>query len=838
MNKEKVLVIGSGPIIIGQSCEFDYSGTQACKAARELGYEVVLINSNPATIMTDPKTADYTYICDTSKINEIIKKEKPKYILPIVGGQTALNAAENIDKDLLNSIGCKLIGSDFETILNCEDREFFRQRMLEIGLYTPRFYDIHSIEDLYKNHFTFPVIVKPSFVLGGMNVTNCNDLKELINCYIKLTKNGTVSIEQSIYGWQELEIEIIRDSYNNKVIVCTIENVDPVGIHTGDSVCVSPFITVPKEIEDTIKEYSKRIVEKLNIIGGCNIQFAYNNKTNELLVIEVNPRTSRSSALASKATGFPIAYISTKLALGEELPDDIKKYEQGNGYFAVKFPRFNMEKFDKKDDTLGMSMKATGEVLSFGKTFGEAYKKALFSLEKDINAKNSSLDDIKSFTSKTYFQIADLLKQGVNPKIISDITHIHPYFINEIKNLDKIDLSIKNWYKVPVVCDLDKFYYYSSSVGNGDNIIKSNKKKVLVIGSGANRIGQGIEFDYSCIHAIQSLKRLDYEVLIINCNPETVSTDYDIADQLYFEPITIDTLKAIYEKEKPEGVLIQFGGQTALNLYKQLKDSNINVLDMDWNAFYNTENREAFRDLMKQISVPIPQGIFVSDIKSATAFVNEVGFPVIARPSYIIGGSGIKIIRNQQELIDLFENISGTYIDKYLEGFKECDIDILTDGKDFVYPTIIDQELVGVHTGDSVSRIPDSRYDTIIKNKIDLYIKSIIQTLNYKGILNIQFAYDRDEVYIIEINLRCSRTVPILSKVYNYDMVSAAIDLIFGKSIFELEIIKTIDYTAIKIPVFCWNKFPFTKPNFGPEMHSVGEKLEFSKQLSLQELYK
>lgn len=812
MNKEKVLVIGSGPIIVGQSCEFDYSGTQACKSLKEMGYYVVLLNNNPATIMTDPNMADSTYMCEMSRQNviNIIKTEKIKYILPIVGGQTALNLVTDLN---IESLGVELVGSDLTTIDLCEDRHAFRQAMEEIGIETTKVYN--------KDNVVFPAVLRKSFELGGTNSTFVNNEKEFKKHY-----TPDCIIEQNIFGWQELEIEIIRDRYNNKTIVCEIENIDPVGVHTGDSVCVSPFITVSESIKEQIKTYSKEIVEKLNIVGGCNIQYAYNSETNELLVIEVNPRTSRSSALASKATGFPIAYIATKLAMGEEMPNYIKTWEQGHNYYAVKFPRFDNHKFSPLDDKLGITMKATGEVLSFGKTFIEAYKKAVVSLEQ-----NEKLDLSNNFhfyyTSLTHFEIINLLKKS-NADNVIDFLHntlkIHKYFLKEISKYNETNIEQNYWYKVPVINTVDKFYYYGSNILDDSKTIVSpiptKREKVLVIGSGANRIGQGIEFDYCSVHAVKSLKKLGYQVIMLNCNPETVSTDYDTADKLYFEPITADTIRRIYQKEKPIGLLCQFGGQTSINVAEQLlKDKDINVLDYneidkherDEHIIYDTNVAECFYQINKD-------------------------FPLIIKKHNIIGGTDIVIVRNKEELKEVLQkttdNTFPLSIQHYYEDLEEYEADILSDGEDIFVLNVLIQKFqrTGIHSGDSNEFIRSdySINSTLVKNRITEYLKK--RGFNrYKGIFNVQFCFDYDIIdnnpTIIDINNRCSRTVPIMSKVYNFDMVDEAIKIIMlGKKVPKYTNSNLfLKYSVVKVPIFSWNKFPNTPKELSPIMHSTGE---------------
>lgn len=822
MDKKKVLVIGSGPIIIGQSCEFDYSGTQACKALKQLGYYIVLLNNNPATIMTDPMMADATYMCDMTldNVKKIIKKEKVNFVLPIVGGQTGLNLAKDLDT---KELSIEVLGSNIKTIELCENRQEFKKAMDEICIQTTKSYTL-------SDEIKYPVIVRPSYELGGSNAAICNNKTELLEV---TSKFKDYIIEQSIYGWQELEIEIIRDSFNNKTIVCTIENIDPVGIHTGDSVCVSPFITVSKELQNKIEEYSKQIVEKLNVIGGCNIQFAYNNKTKELVIIEVNPRTSRSSALASKATGFPIAYIATCLAMGQEMPLEVKNWKQGNGYFAVKFPRFDMKKFDPKDDCLGLTMKATGEVLSFGKSFIEAYKKALDSLEQDTSIDNCTLKDIEKFTSKTHFQILKLLEMGVSIDDISNTTKIHPWFINQLKNISKVTTDVKYWYKVPVVLNKERFYYYSTFLIDNNEKEISTKQKVIVIGSGPNRIGQGIEFDYCCIHAAKALQKLGYEVIMLNSNPETVSTDYDIADRLYFEPVTAESVKAIYDKEQPIGVLAQFGGQTALNIALALKDSNVKFLDIDFDTIDTIENRYKFSDFIRKCELLTPVGTYLDNFEAAKEYIKDLNYPVIARPSYVIGGSGIKIINNETELKELFKDIKGTYIDQFLKDRLEYEVDIIVNGIDFYYLNIFnEQELTGVHSGDSVEWLDNSLDD--LKLRLNLVISKIISNLNYKGIMNIQFTIDNGQIVVLEINPRCSRTVPFISKVYGFDMIQKAIEIIMlNKCTVEGDINK-LKYKAIKQPVFSWNKFLNSSKELLPIMHSTGEKISLVNENNIE----
>ena len=795
----KAFIIGSGPIRIGQACEFDYSGTQACKALKDLGYEVILANSNPATIMTDPNTADKTYICPLTYENmvKIIKKERPSYILTSFGGQTALNLSTQLyNNQILQKYNVKIAGTSIESIIESEDRIKFKEKMNQIRIRTPKACICSNIKDLESSNIPFPVLVRSSFALGGTNSTMFYTKKDLTRFILQ--NPGEHLVEELILGLQELEIEVVRDSVGNKIAVCYIENIDPVGVHTGDSICVSPFYTVPKNIQNKIKKQAFKIVDSINLIGACNVQFAYNKRNQDLCVIEINARTSRSSALASKATGFPIAYVATKLVMGvrlDEIPYKQNKtlldYKPASDYYAVKYPKFNMEKFDKKDDCLGITMKATGEVLSFGKTVKEAMQKA----KDSINEKTSS-------KSKKY------------------------------------------WYKVPVAVDPTKCYYYSSIL-KGEKIDITNNKKVMIVGSGPNRIGQGIEFDYCCVHAVQSFRKLGYEVIMVNSNPETVSTDYNIADKLYFEPITKETILSIYEREKPEYIITNFGGQTSLNILKQLDLSKVKVLGIDQNILDKTEDRYQFAQLMDELHIPTPIGRYIKTKKEAEQVIKELGFPVIIRPSYIIGGSGIKVINTKKELLDTLKISNGMYIDQMMKDCLECEIDVLSDGTDYYFPDVIEQiDKSGIHSGYSRSILPSKQIKRTHIKQIKAYTDKIIKKLHIKGIMNIQFIIKGDTVFIIEINPRSSRTVPIISKTYNFDMIGASIKLMLGAKIKEIKKPKThINYSSYKIPVFSWANFPNTKPKAGPEMYSTGEELKFIKHRKtiikpLQKLYK
>lgn len=909
---KKILIIGSGPIVIGQACEFDYSGTQACKALKELGYEIVLVNSNPATIMTDPVMADVTYIepLNLERVSQIIEKEQPDALLPNLGGQTGLNLAiELSEHGILEKYGVEVIGVNLEAIKKGEDREIFKDTMKKLGIATPKSEICNSVSEAEEaaHKIGFPLCVRPAFTMGGQGGGFCYNFEELK----VIAENGLnqsiahqILVEQSILGWEELEVEVVRDSKNQMISICFIENIDPVGIHTGDSFCAAPFLTIDKNLENRLKEMAFKIVEEIGVIGGTNVQFAHNPKTGEVVIIEINPRTSRSSALASKATGFPIALISAKLACGmtlDELPywmdKNLSKYIPTGDYTVLKFPRFAFEKFKGSENRLGTSMKSVGEVMSIGKTFDETFQKAIRGLEIKAaglgnykNYRNTPIEEligrISIPNSDTYFQIYELLRKGVSTEQIAEVSRIKKNFIEEMKVLVEFETDclekttvetvtqhvltkakhlgfsdkylaaiwncsekevrearekfgiVEKWYKVPVSGVKDKEYYYSSyydlPAADVAPAPTKNKKKIMILGGGPNRIGQGIEFDYCCCHAAMQLKELGYETIIVNCNPETVSTDYDTSDKLYFEPITVEDVLQIYNHEKPMGVIVQFGGQTPLNIARELQENGVSILGTSIDSIDKAEDREEFRQLMTDLKIPMPESEMAHDLGTARQAAEKIGYPVMIRPSFVLGGRGMEIIYNDDMLERYVGEAIGVtpetplLIDRFLHNALECECDALaSDGKAFVPAVMEHVELAGIHSGDSACILPSISISEENLETIKKYASNISKALKVTGLLNIQFAIEDGKVFVIEANPRASRTVPFVSKVCDIQMARLATKLMLGADIEKIaaENTKVIPYHGVKEAVLPWNRFPEVEPELGPEMRSTGEVL-------------
>jgi len=901
---KKVMIIGSGPIIIGQACEFDYSGTQACKALRSLGFEIVLVNSNPATIMTDPKMADATYIepLQTDVLEKIIAKEKPDALLPNLGGQSGLNLSSKLYKSgILSKYGVKVIGVNVDAIERGEDRTAFKNTMNKLGIEMPKSKAVNNVEDAQKvaEELGYPVVIRPAYTLGGTGggiVYNIEELQIIAARGLAASMVNQVLIEESVLGWEELELEVVRDAKNQKITVCFIENVDPMGVHTGDSYCTAPMLTIDKELQNKLQKYSYDIVDAIEVIGGTNIQFAHDPKTGRVVVIEINPRTSRSSALASKATGFPIALVSSLLAGGltmDEIPywrdGTLEKYTPSGDYVVVKFARWAFEKFDGVEDKLGTQMRAVGEVMSIGKNYKEAFQKSIRSLEinryglgfaKDYYKKplDKLLDMLGSPTSERQFIMYEALRKNASIDTLYSITKIKPWFIEQMKELvDLEETIIKNknnlsdelliqakkdgfsdkylsklvnlpeqkirdlrisggmsqaWEAVPVSGVEDASYYFSTYNAD-DKVDVSNNKKIMVLGGGPNRIGQGIEFDYCCVHAAFAIKDYGYESIMVNCNPETVSTDYDTSDKLYFEPLTVEDVLSIYEKEKPLGVIIQFGGQTPLNLANELADSGVNILGTSPETIDLAEDRDRFRNIMRKLGVPQPESGMASNLEEALKIAEKISYPLMLRPSYVLGGRAMEIVRNEEMLkhyIAMAVDVSPErpiLIDKFLENAIEAEADALSDGSDAFVPAVMEHiELAGIHSGDSACVIPpisiaQKHIDTIID-----YTKKIAIEMNVKGLMNIQYAIYKDIVYVLEANPRASRTVPLVSKVCNISMARLATNIILGKSLKELNLKnKMIPHFGVKEAVFPFNMFPEVDPVLGPEMRSTGEVL-------------
>jgi carbamoyl-phosphate synthase large subunit len=910
---KKIMIIGSGPIVIGQACEFDYSGTQACKALKSLGYQVVLVNSNPATIMTDPDMADVTYIepLNLETMIKIIEKERPDALLPNLGGQTGLNLSSSLSScGVLDKYNVKVIGVDPEAIRRGEDRLAFKETMMELGIDVPQSKVVYSGEDaeLIAAELGYPVIVRPAFTLGGTGgglAYNVEELRVIVARGIAASMVGQVLIEESVEGWEELELEIIRDAKNQIITVCFIENVDAMGVHTGDSYCTAPMLTISESLQERLQEYSYKVVEKIGIIGGTNIQFAHDPKTGRVLIIEINPRTSRSSALASKATGFPIALISAKLAVGmtlDELPywreGTLEKYTPSGDYVVVKFARWAFEKFREAEDRLGTQMRAVGEVMSIGKNYKEAFQKAIRSLEigryglgfaKDFHEKplEELMKMLNYATSERQFIMYEALRKGADIQELYQKTSIKPWFIQQMKELveeeekiisykgrklpadlliqakkdgfadkylakllavdeaevrkQRVELGLlESWDFVPVSGTENARYYYST-YNAPDKTVVSHRPKVMVLGGGPNRIGQGIEFDYCCVHAAFALRDMGYETIMVNCNPETVSTDYDTSDKLYFEPLTVEDVLSISQKEKPVGVIVQFGGQTPLNIAAELEKFGVKILGTSVNSIDIASDRGRFSQMMQKYGIPMPESGTAINLEEALVVAKRIGYPLIVRPSYVLGGRGMEIIHDEDELKLYVAAAIGVtpgrhiLIDRYLENAIETEADALSDGVDVFIPAVMEHiEYAGVHSGDAACAIPPV---TIMKKHIDTieeYTRRIASELEVIGVMNIQYAICKDTVYVLEANPRASRTVPLVSKVCNIPMASLATRLMIGEKIKDLNLQKRlIPHVGVKEAVFPFNMFPEVDPVLGPEMKSTGEVLGIAKSFGL-----
>ncbi len=910
---KKILIIGSGPIIIGQACEFDYSGTQACKALREEGYEIVLVNSNPATIMTDPGMADKTYVepLTPESLEEIIEKERPDGLLPNLGGQTGLNLAASLYKSgVLEKYEVEVIGVSTDAIERGEDRIAFKQTMARLGIPVPRSEPCRSVKEAEEiaKRLNYPVILRPAYTLGGTGggiAYNIEELRTIVSRGLAASLIHQVLVEESVLGWEELELEVVRDQKNQKITVCFIENVDSMGVHTGDSFCVAPMLTVPESLQRKMQEWSYRIVDAIGVVGGTNIQFAHNLEDDRLVVIEINPRTSRSSALASKATGFPIARISTKLAAGitlDEIPywkeGTLEKYEPTGDYVVVKFARWAFEKFPKAQDIIGTQMKAVGEVMSIGKTFKEAFQKAIRSLEIKryglgvakfrILSRDQLKEKLATPSSERIFLMYEALRKGLSVEELYQMTHIGRWFINEMKGLVEFEKGLlkykwndlppqklakaKEWGfsdryladlfnmkekevrqkraamgkygrfdAVPVSGVENAAYYYSTYIGE-DKVPVSPKKKVLILGGGPNRIGQGIEFDYTCVHAAFALRDEGYESIMVNCNPETVSTDYDTSNKLYFEPLTVEDVLTIYEKEKPEGVIVQFGGQTPLNIAQELKDSGVNILGTSPESIRFAEDREHFRQKIISLNIPQPESSTARSLEEAVEIANRIGYPLMVRPSFVLGGRGMEIVYDETMLRRYAEEaiqVSPEYpmlIDRFLEKAIETEVDALSDAdKTFVAAIMEHIELAGVHSGDSACAIPSRTIKEEHLKTIEKYTHQIAQELKVAGLINIQYAICDNKVYILEANPRASRTVPLVSKVTGIPIARIATYLMLGKKVRDFPELKKfkLSYVGVKEAVFPFNMFPGVDPLLGPEMKATGEVMGIADTFGL-----
>jgi len=900
----KVMIIGSGPIVIGQACEFDYSGTQACKALRKLGYEIVLVNSNPATIMTDPGMADVTYIepLNLDTMAEIVEREKPDALLPNLGGQSGLNLSSELARTgVLEKNGVKIIGVQVDAIKRGEDRIAFKETMDRLGIEMPRSKPAFSVEEAEKiaEELGYPVVIRPAYTMGGTgggHVYNVEELRVVAARGLSASLVGQVLVEESVLGWEELELEVVRDSKNQMITVCFIENVDAMGVHTGDSYCTAPMLTIDPALQTRLQKYSYEIVEAIEVIGGTNIQFAHDPETGRVVVIEINPRTSRSSALASKATGFPIALISAMLAGGmtlEEIPywreGTLDKYTPWGDYVVVKFARWGFEKFPGAEDRLGTQMRAVGEVMSIGKNYKEALQKAIRSLEtgryglgfaRDFNRRplEDLMDMLSEPTSERQFIMYEALRKGAGIQELFKKTHIKPWFIEQMKELVDLEEALlkcggdlsddllrqakrdgfsdrylstllkrpekelrdrrialgmtEAWDAVPVSGVEDAAYYYSTYNGE-DKVETAGGRKIMVLGGGPNRIGQGIEFDYCCVHAAFALRDEGIQSIMVNCNPETVSTDYDTSDKLYFEPLTVEDVLSIYEKEKPEGVIVQFGGQTPLNIASELAEAGVKVIGTSPDTIDLAEDRDRFRNMMRKLGIPEPESDMASTLEEALAAAERLGYPLMVRPSYVLGGRGMEVVHDEEMLrryVAAAVDVSPErpiLIDKFLENAIEVEADAISDGTDAFVPAVMEHiELAGVHSGDSACVIPPISIPPKHLATIEEYTRKIAMELNVVGLMNIQYAIADDVVYVLEANPRASRTVPLVSKVCGIPMARLATQVMLGRKLADLGLKKVhVNHFGVKEAVFPFNMFPEVDPLLGPEMRSTGEVL-------------
>ena len=909
----KVLIIGSGPIIIGQACEFDYSGTQACKALRKLGYEIVLVNSNPATIMTDPEIADVTYIepLNVNRLEQIIAKERPDALLPNLGGQSGLNLCSELYKEgILDKYNVKVIGVQVDAIERGEDRIEFKKTMNELGVEMARSEVAYSVDEALAiaDKLGYPVVLRPAYTMGGAGgglVYNKEELKTVCARGLQASLVGQVLVEESILGWEELELEVVRDAEGNMITVCFIENIDPLGVHTGDSFCSAPMLTISEECQKRMQEQAYKIVDSVQVIGGTNVQFAHDPVSDRIIVIEINPRTSRSSALASKATGFPIALVSAMLACGLTLKDiecgkygTLDKYVPDGDYVVIKFARWAFEKFKGVEDKLGTQMRAVGEVMSIGKNFKEAFQKAIRSLENgnyglghakdfDSRTKEDLLKQLITPSSQRYFLIYEALRKGATVEEIHEITKVKHYFLEQMQELveeenalmafkgslpsdevltqakkdgfsDKYlsqilevpEVDIRNkrkelgvveaWEGVHVSGTKDSAYYYSTYNAEDANPVSDNRK-IMILGGGPNRIGQGIEFDYCCVHAAMALKKLGFETIIVNCNPETVSTDYDTSDKLYFEPLTLEDVLSIYEKEKPLGVIAQFGGQTPLNLAADLEKNGVRILGTAPSVIDLAEDRDQFRAMMDKLEIPMPEAGMATTVEEAVEIAGKIGYPVMVRPSYVLGGRGMEVVYDDDAMADYMKAAVGVtpdrpiLIDRFLNHALECESDAICDGTHAFVPAVMEHiELAGVHSGDSACVIPSVHISKENVETIKEYTRKIAEEMHVQGLMNMQYAIENGKVFVLEANPRASRTVPLVSKVCNVRMVPIATEIITreltGKEspVPSLEE-KVIPYYGVKEAAFPFNMFPEVDPLLGPEMRSTGEVLGLSE---------
>ncbi|MCI8631872.1 MAG: carbamoyl-phosphate synthase large subunit [Lachnospiraceae bacterium] len=916
----KVLIIGSGPIIIGQACEFDYSGTQACKALRSLGYEIVLVNSNPATIMTDPDTADITYIepLNLERLTQIIEKERPDALLPNLGGQSGLNLCSELSKaGVLDQYGVKVIGVQVDAIERGEDRIEFKKTMNSLGIEMARSEVAYTVDEALSiaDQLGYPVVLRPAYTMGGAGgglVYNKEELQTVCARGLQASLVGQVLVEESILGWEELELEVVRDAKNNMITVCFIENIDPLGVHTGDSFCSAPMLTISQDVQKRLQEQAYKIVEAIEVIGGTNVQFAHDPVSDRIIVIEINPRTSRSSALASKATGFPIALVSAKLACGltlDEIPcgkyGTLDKYVPDGDYIVLKFARWAFEKFKGSQDKLGTQMRAVGEVMSIGKTYKEAFQKAIRSLETgryglggavtkfgDLGAmsKDELLALLHDATSERQFIMYEALRKGATVDELYALTKIKHYFIEQMKELVEEEEQIKAHAGAPLPSDMlrqakldgfsdrylsqllgisedsiraqrendgvteawegvhvsgteDSAYYYSTYHIEDKSPVNTDRPKIMILGGGPNRIGQGIEFDYCCVHAALALKKLGFETIIVNCNPETVSTDYDTSDKLYFEPLTLEDVLSIYRKENPIGVIAQFGGQTPLNLADSLKANGVTILGTTPETIDMAEDRDLFRAMMDKLGIPMPEAGMAVTVEDALQIANQIGYPVMVRPSFVLGGRGMEVVYDDEALTFYMKEAVGVtpdrpiLIDRFLHHATECEADAISDGENVFVPAVMEHiELAGIHSGDSSCILPPQSLSQEQIETIKEYTRKIARELHVVGLMNMQYAIEDGKVFVIEANPRASRTVPLVSKVCGINMVQLATEIMTAplqgrkSPVPELKE-KNIPYYGVKEAVFPFNMFQEVDPVLGPEMRSTGEVLGLSSNV-------
>ena len=914
---KSVLIIGSGPIVIGQACEFDYSGSQASRSLREEGIEVSLINSNPATIMTDPVTADHVYLwpLTVESLEKILQERQIDAVLPTMGGQTALNLAMDADNQgLWDKYGVRMIGVDVDAIELAENRESFRKLMVEIGMQVaPSFIANSFLEGKSAaQKLGFPLVIRPSYTLGGSGgsfVMEEKDFDESLRRGLNASPKHEVLVEQAVFGWKEFELELLRDAADNVVIICTVENMDPMGIHTGDSITVAPAMTLSDTGYQQMRDDAITMMRSLgNFAGGCNVQFAQNPETEELIAIEINPRVSRSSALASKATGYPIAKIAAKLAIGynlDELKNQITKttsayFEPTLDYVIVKMPRWNFEKFYGSDHLLGLQMKSVGEVMSIGRSFLEALQKACQSQEnnrmglgadkKEWIRTSDILERLEQASDDRVYRVKDALRLGVPLKTVQKLTNIDPWFLKQIRHLVKVEdrlmrhnvaedisyefmvelkrlgysdgqiawllrikeeevsayrksLGIVRTYKMVDTCAAEfeaQTPYFYSTFDTENESIPTDKKKIMILGSGPNRIGQGIEFDYCCVHGVLATKEAGYEAIMVNCNPETVSTDFDVADKLYFEPVFWEHLEELIDLEKPEGVIVQLGGQTALKLARKIHEKGVDIIGTKFEDMDVAEDRERFSDLLKAEGIPYPKYGAASDVDEALDIAKTIPYPLLVRPSYVLGGQSMRIVINDEELertaLGIFKHMpdNNVLIDQFLERAKEAEIDAISDGEDVHIMGIMEHiEPAGIHSGDSSAVLPPYSLSDQVIEKMIAYTRQLAKALQIKGLINIQFAIKDEQVYVIEANPRGSRTTPFIAKAYQIPYLNIATMVMLGhKKLKEFDINKNMKGYAIKVPVFSFEKFPNVDMNLGPEMKSTGEEIRFIKDLN------